>query len=56
MLRKKRCCQARPCGLGFFMIAIGLGLFMAYVIPRYLLITLLGLVFIGTGICMLVKR
>ncbi len=56
MLRKKRCCQTRHCGVGFFMIAIGVGLFMAYVIPRYLLITLLGLGFIVTGICMLVKR
>lgn len=56
MLPKRRCCRSRPKGAGLFFIAIGTGLFLAYVIPRYLLITILGICFISTGACMLIKK
>ncbi len=56
MFKKQRCCRNRPSGLGLFLIAIGVGLFLAYAIPRYLLITLLGLGLIGAGVCCISKK
>lgn len=55
MFCKKRCC-ARSNTAGCFFIAVGLGLFLAFVIPRYVLIMLLGVGCIGAGICMLLKK
>jgi hypothetical protein len=54
--KKKCCCRNNFKGAGLFLIAIGVGLFLAYAIPRYLLITLLGLTLIGTGVCIVVKK
>ncbi len=57
MQRRGKCCRCkRNCTPGYFFIAIGVGLFLAYSIPRYLLITLLGLGFIGMGVCMIVRK
>ncbi len=59
MLRKKHCSRCAPkrgSGIGYFFIAMGTGLFFAYAIPRYILITILGLCLIGGGICMIVKK
>lgn len=57
MFRKKRCCRKRSnCAVGYFFIAMGCGLFLAYAIPRYVLITLLGLCLIGAGVCVIVKK
>jgi len=57
MFKKRRCCCPRRFnGTGLFLIAIGVGLFLAYAIPRYLLITMLGLCLIGAGTCFLVKK
>ncbi len=57
MFRKRKCCHRRSnSGVGFFFIAMGCGLFFAYAIPRYVLITLLGLGLIGAGICVLLKK
>ncbi len=54
--KRKCCCNSSFKGAGLFLIAIGVGLFLAYAIPRYLLITLLGLVLISAGVCFLVKK
>ncbi len=57
MFKKRRCCCRNNFkSLGLFFIAIGVGLFLAYAIPRYLLITLLGLALIGTGACIVAKK
>ncbi|MBR5614855.1 MAG: hypothetical protein IKW64_06130 [Clostridia bacterium] len=56
MFKKRRCCRSRPSAVGFFFIAIGSGLFLAYVIPRYLLITMLGMCLIGAGVCIIIKK
>lgn len=57
MMKKKRCCRKRSnCGVGYFLIAMGTGLFFAYAIPRYVLITLLGIGLIGAGICIIIKK
>ena len=57
MFKKRKCCGRNNFkSVGLFFIAIGVGLFLAYAIPRYLLITLLGLVLIGTGACLVVKK
>ena len=55
MFCKRRCCTHSNTA-GYFFIAIGLGLFLAFVIPRYVLIMLLGVGLIGAGICMLLKK
>lgn len=54
--KRKCCCKRNNCSAGYFFIAVGVGLFLAYAIPRYLLITLLGLSFIGVGVCIIIKR
>ncbi|MBQ2932722.1 MAG: hypothetical protein IJE62_07810 [Clostridia bacterium] len=57
MQRKRKCCSRRNnCSVGYFFIAVGVGLFLAYAIPRYLLITLLGLSFVGVGVCIIIKK
>ncbi len=57
MFKKRKCCRKRSnCGVGYFFIAMGGGLFLAYAIPRYVLITLLGLCLIGAGICVIIKK
>ncbi len=57
MFKKRRCCcHSNLNAVGLFLIAIGVGLFLAYAIPRYLLITLLGLCLIGAGVCFMVKK
>ena len=56
VLKKQRCCKQKSNAPGYFMIALGAGLFLAYVIPRHLLITLLGLGLIGAGVCFIFKN
>lgn len=56
MFKKRKCCCRRSNGPGYFLIALGIGLFLAYVIPRYLLITLLGMGLIATGVCYVIKK
>ena len=55
MVNRRRCC-ANNCRVGYYFIAVGIGVFMAYAIPRYLLITLLGIGLIGVGICLILKK
>ncbi|MBS6832988.1 MAG: hypothetical protein SPH44_08700 [Eubacteriales bacterium] len=51
MLFKKRCCRNRcGCSVGRLLIAIGAGLMLAYIIPYYLLIIILGIGLIAAGI------
>ena len=50
---RRRNCGCRPkCTrqLGSVLIALGLGIFLAHIIPYYILITLLGVSLIGLGI------
>ncbi|MBQ7096811.1 MAG: hypothetical protein IJN96_01920 [Clostridia bacterium] len=54
--KRKCCCRNRTNVPGYFLIALGSGLFLAYVIPRYLLITLLGLVLVASGVCCIIKK
>lgn len=42
--------------MGCYFIAVGSGIFLAYAIPRYILIVLLGLGMVGVGVCLLVKK
>ena len=58
----KKCCSRKRCIkkenriFGIILISLGMGLFLAYIIPRYFLITILGLAFIVMGICCIVKK
>lgn len=57
MLRRGKCQRKRQnLAPGYFLIAVGVGLFLAYSIPRYVLITLLGLGLIGMGVCMIIRK
>ncbi len=57
MFKRRKCCHRRSnCGVGYFLIAMGCGLFLAFAIPRYVLITLLGIGLIGAGICIILKK
>lgn len=47
--RRGRCCF-RGYAAGCFFIAVGTGVFLAYAIPRYILVMLFGLSIIGIGI------
>ncbi|MBQ2614014.1 MAG: hypothetical protein IJB80_01625 [Clostridia bacterium] len=50
---RRRNCGCRPkCGrqIGASLISLGLGIFLAHIIPYYLLITLLGVALIALGI------
>lgn len=57
----RRCC-GRKCAkkqnktFGIILISIGTGLFLAYIIPRYFLITLFGLALLCMGIVCLTKK
>lgn len=58
-LRKNnRCggCRPRCRQVGIILIAVGIGIFLAYIIPYYLLITMLGCALIGLGIRYLCKK
>ena len=51
------CCRKNTCWrLGPILISLGLGIFLAYIIPYYLLITLLGCGLIVLGIWYLMKK
>lgn len=56
----KRCCGRRckpPCRTGgIILVCLGAGLFLAYIIPYYLLITVLGIGLICAGVCVLLKK
>ncbi len=54
--KRKHCCRRSNCAAGYFFIAMGAGLFLAYSIPRYVLITLLGLCLVGAGVCITLKK
>ena len=56
VLKRRKCCRSRPNAAGCFFIAVGVGLFLAYAIPRYVLITLLGLGIIAAGVCIICKK
>ncbi len=49
---RRRCgCHGRnPLPLGTILISLGLGIFLAHIIPYYLLITMLGIALIWMGI------
>jgi len=49
---RRRCgCHGRnPLPLGAILISLGLGIFLAHIIPYYLLITLFGIALICMGI------
>ncbi len=55
----KRKCGCRPrrgfCTYGPILIALGIGLMLAYIIPYYLLIILLGIGLIAGGVILLRK-
>ena len=53
---KKRCLGGTGKTFGIILISVGTGLFLAYIIPYYMLITLLGLSLIVAGICNLLKK
>lgn len=56
---KRRPCGCRPKGgrqLGAILIALGLGIFLANIIPYYLLIALLGVALIALGIWNLMSK
>ena len=56
----RRCCGRRckrPCQTaGIIFICLGAGLFLAYIIPYYLLISVLGLYLICMGICFIIRK
>ena len=58
MWRKKRCGCRQNSGrqIGIILIALGLGIFLAYIIPYYLLITILGVALIVLGIWYIMKK
>ena len=56
VFNKQRRCQCKNGGTaGYYVIAAGIGIFIAYAIPRYILIILLGCALIGAGFCILKK-
>ncbi len=57
MWRKRGCGCRRGCKqIGSILIALGLGIFLAHIIPYYLLITMLGIALIALGIWNLMGR
>lgn len=55
---KKRCRKNKPCygvSMGPILISVGIGVFIAYIIPNYVLITMLGLSLIVVGIKFVIK-
>lgn len=54
----RRCCRK---GKGRFptgpiLIAMGIGILLAYIIPYYILITILGIALIAAGICVIRQK
>ena len=58
MSRWKNCRCKRRNGfpMGAILIALGIGIFIANIIPYYLLIAMLGIALIVFGICYIIKR
>lgn len=58
MSRRKNCRCRKGGGfpIGAILIALGLGIFIANIIPYYLLIAMLGIALIIFGICYIIKR
>ncbi len=54
MCKKRRRC-GKPPKIGYAFICIGAGIFLANVLPYYLLVTLFGLVIIGVGVWIVIK-
>lgn len=57
---RKRCCNKKagrstPPLLGPILIALGIGVFIAYIIPNYLLIALFGIALVIVGIKFICK-
>ncbi len=56
MFNKRKCCSCKSGStVGYYVTAAGIGIFIAYAIPRYILIILLGCALIIAGICLLGK-
>lgn len=58
MWGRKRCCCKKSSGipLGPVLIALGAGILLAYIIPYYVLIAMLGLALVGVGIWFIRKK
>lgn len=56
MWRQKCKCRKPMRPVGHVLIALGIGLLLAYIIPYYLLIALLGIALICLGIYVWVKK
>ena len=52
----RKCCKRTNKIFDVILISIGTGLFLAYIIPYYMLITLLGLSLVVAGVCHLLKK
>ncbi|MCI5892400.1 MAG: hypothetical protein MRZ66_03225 [Clostridiales bacterium] len=56
---RKRCFKKRPKGgaalIGPMLVALGVGVFLAYIIPNYILIALFGIALIIIGIKFICK-
>lgn len=58
MLGRKRCRRKTKSGatlIGPMLVALGIGIFLANIIPAYVLIILLGVALIGAGIWFITK-
>ena len=54
---RKRCCGGRSkFPIGAILVALGVGILLAYIIPYYILITLLGIALIAAGIWFIRKK
>ncbi len=55
MFRRNCGCNKKGCSFGSLLIAAGVGILIAYIIPYYLLIILLGIAFVAAGIWLVGK-
>lgn len=55
-MKPKRKPICMPKMLGCLLVALGLGIFIAHIIPYHLLVTLFGLAITGFGISCLLRR
>ena len=57
MFFRKKCCR-RPNGFptGHILIAAGVGLMLAYIIPYYITVIIIGIGLVVAGICFLRKK
>lgn len=58
MLRRKHCRKKSKCGaslIGPMLVALGIGIFLANIIPTYVLIVMLGIALIAAGIWFITK-